>query len=199
MIDLSVENKNVVEDIRKFVKEKGIETVDENGDTLLMQAIKNENIEAIKEILTYPQDLNIQNNWNRTALTRAAVLNNTAVVRSLLTKGADPNIQDKDGMTAAIFAAINDNPIMLVDLKRAKADFEIKDKSGWTSLMWGISNGSFDAVEKLVHFRVSIDGVKEWIGAAGSCSLPPSNRSYVENLIKRAEIARKIFKGNGGR
>ena len=199
MIDLSVENKNVVEDIRKFVKEKGIEAVNEDGDTLLMQAIKTGNLEAIKEILTYPQNLDIQNNWGRTALIRAAAINNTAVVRSLLTKGAKPDIQDSDGMTAAIFAGINNNTTMIVDLKRAKANFGIKDYTDWSALMWAISGRSFDAVEKFIQLGAPVEGIKEWMDTIRTGGLVASDRNHIERLIQRAEIAREIYKGNGGR
>lgn len=198
-IDLSAENKDVVEDIRKFVKEKGIEAVNEDGDTLLMLAIKTGNMEAIKEILTYPQDFDIQNKWKRTALTRAAAINNTDVVRSLLTKGAKPDIQDKDGMTAAIFAAINNNPTMIIDLKRAKANFEIKDNTDWSALMWAISEKSFDAAEKLIQVGASVEGIKEWMDAIKTGGLMSSDRNHLERLIQRAKITRSIYKGNGGR
>ena len=195
-VNLSTENKNVVAQIDQFVKQgRKIDEVDENGDTLLMHAIKNKNLEAMKKILTYPQNLDIKNNWNRTALIRAASLNDTATVKLLLAKGAKTDIQDDDGMTAAISATINNNLEMITDLKKAKANFELKDKTGWSPLMWAINGNSFETAEKLIiSVGVSVSDISEWMDKI-SCP----NRKCFESIIKRSQIIKDFYKANKGR
>lgn len=203
-IDWAKDDDSIIKKIHNLVEQGAtMDTVDENGDTLLMYAIKNVNLNVFNEILTYPQNLNAQNKWKRTALIRAASIGNASMVKQLLVKKANPDIQDEDGMTAAITAAINDSPEMLHDLKRANANFEVKDNTDWTPLMWAISSESLKAIEELMSYKVSTAGVKEWMDTVHISNTPFSGRALFENIIKnskrKAELMKKCVRLNGGR
>ncbi|MBO5997698.1 MAG: ankyrin repeat domain-containing protein [Alphaproteobacteria bacterium] len=177
-----------------------MDTVDDDGNTLLMHAIKNENLNVFEQVLKCPQDLNVKNRWNRTALIRAASLNNTSMVRRLLQEKAEPNNQDKDGMTATICAAINDNPIMIYELKKHGANLDLKDNGGWSAMMWAISGEALNSVEKLMQYKVSMDGVEKWMRTA-PISMPfrETVESFFENSKRKAALKKKMSQLNGGR
>ncbi|MBP5534917.1 MAG: ankyrin repeat domain-containing protein [Alphaproteobacteria bacterium] len=158
MVDFSEENKNVAEDIRNWVEQNGIDAFDENGNTLLMNAVISKNPKALEEVLLHKPDLNIKSN-GKTPLIMAAVLDDITAVGSLLKKGADPNIQDDDKMTALMFAAINDNAIMIIELVTSKARLDMKDKNGWFALDWAISGKSQKAVTSIRSFQTGLGRV----------------------------------------
>ena len=159
MVDFSEENKNIVEDIRNWVKQNGIDAFDENGNTLLMNAVISKNPKALEEVLLHKPDLNIKSN-GKTPLIMAAALDDIAAVGSLLKKGADPNIKDDDDkMTALMFAAINDNAIMIIELVTSNARLDMKDKDGWFALDWAISGKSQKAVTSIRSFQAGLGRV----------------------------------------
>lgn len=167
-LDLSPENENVVADIQNLRKQGlKFDDVNEDGDNLLMLAIKNENVAAFNEILKYDQNLDIQNDWNRTPLHRAALVNNTYMVSELLKRKANPNIQDKDGMLAVMFATINDNMTMVVSFQSVGADLSIKDYVlKLTTLEWASKLKSKKALFALRNPQIALRTIQK---NAGRC------------------------------
>jgi len=57
-----------LENIKFIIKLKILNNIDKNGETVLMRKIKSKQIKLVKEILKYNPDLNIQDNYGKTAL-----------------------------------------------------------------------------------------------------------------------------------
>ena len=88
-------------DIRVNIR---INDADENGDTALMYAVQNNNIELVRLLLENGADVNIENEQAETALHYAAEQQvNLQILELLLNRGADPNSKDFIGNTLLFF------------------------------------------------------------------------------------------------
>ena len=75
------------------------------GNTALMWASYNGNVEIVQALIDKGADINANSNPGRTALMWASISGHKEVVQLLLAKGADVNSKDVDGNTALIHAA----------------------------------------------------------------------------------------------
>ncbi|NGX54484.1 MAG: hypothetical protein KR126chlam2_00095 [Chlamydiae bacterium] len=94
---------------RKWLQQGGVElvnTVDENGDTPLHMAAREDGLDTMREdLLPFNPQLNVKNNESETALHIAARLGNFEVVRVLVLAGADANVVNEEGETP-LFVAV---------------------------------------------------------------------------------------------
>ncbi|PKI74434.1 hypothetical protein CRG98_005198 [Punica granatum] len=71
----------------------------QDGATLLHYAVQTASSQAIKILLLYNVDINLQDNDGWTPLHLAVQTRRTDIVRLLLIKGADRTIRNQDGLT----------------------------------------------------------------------------------------------------
>ncbi len=135
--------------------------------TRMKTAIKESQLETVKQLIEAGANVNLQDKNGRTALMLASVYNRTKIVELLLRNNADPNLQDQDGWTALIFASTGDffgdmankTHSDFSDIIRmllvAGADVNHQNNEGWTAL---INACRFNYTE---HVRVLLeaDGV----------------------------------------
>jgi len=91
-------------------------------------ACKEYNIEAVKSLLEYKADPNIQDNDGNTALHIVCEYNYIELIEILLKYKADPNIQNNDGYTPLHIASKRGNIKLVELLLERKADINAKDK-----------------------------------------------------------------------
>ncbi|PCI37911.1 MAG: hypothetical protein COB50_03105 [Thiotrichales bacterium] len=127
------------------------------GNTLLMVAIKNSNIEIVKLLLKNGANVNVTNNYGHTAL-MIAVLNKTVsnitteIVKLFLKNGANVNATNKRGWNALMMLADgNDNieiaKLLLGDGINVSAT---TNKSRSTALMIALANYSINIAKLLL-------------------------------------------------
>lgn len=87
------------------------EVVNAEGDTLLIQAIKNYHMTAAIELSHIEEIVNKQNNEGKTALHYAVYNGNMQLCMALMDRGADKDIKDNDGITPLDMAADSDEDI----------------------------------------------------------------------------------------
>ena len=75
-----------------------------NSGIPLYQAIKDDDIERVKLLLSQGVDINIRDNYGETPLFKAAQNGKTKIVKLLLDKGANPELSD--GHNTPLLAAI---------------------------------------------------------------------------------------------
>ncbi|PRX32606.1 ankyrin repeat protein [Orenia metallireducens] len=98
----------------------------ENRGRLLIEAIENNNLRLIKELLDMRIDLNYRDNNNRTPLIYAVKFDNLELVDRLIELGADLNLRDNKGRTALIEAVIADNAKVAFRLIKAHCDTNVR-------------------------------------------------------------------------
>jgi ankyrin repeat protein len=127
-----------------------------DGETALIMAVINGNIEIIKLLIAAGADVNARDRHEQTALIRAAKKGYTEIVKLLLNAGA--NVYDKDiyGRTALIWAVPNGHR-EIVELLVAAGTVNISDKYGCTPLIFAAENGQTEIIKILLSAGANIN------------------------------------------
>jgi len=125
--------------------------VDEHGNTLLMNALLNEeNFETIQLLIEY-SDIDFQNHDGITALMIAVILNRLDVAILLIAFGADINIQDDHNITVLMMAIYYHNYEAVQLLVDIGANLDIKGMNGFTALSLAICDDDAPIAQLLIE------------------------------------------------
>jgi ankyrin repeat protein len=116
----------------------------------LLQALWNEDIGRIKDLLGKGADPNAQTSCGTRPLLIAAKRGNTEIIRILIENGAQVDGRDKNGLTPLMSAASAGRVGNVEVLIAAAANLNAKDNKGITALMWATVKGFADVVEILI-------------------------------------------------
>ena len=105
------------------------------SDLRLLQAAKDNDIEAVRRLLRQKADVNVGQGDGATALHWAARVDNLAIADLLLRAGAHVNAANDDGATALYLACTNRSAPIVDRLLAAGADPNSKLLNGETALM----------------------------------------------------------------
>lgn len=156
-----------------------VNTVDREGNTLVMLAVRDDNAELLDQLLLRRARVNVRNRHGDTALRLAAFAGkltfvqrlveagaeintygwtplsyaafngHAPVVDYLLKRGAQVDAKTENGSTALMFAARNGHPAVVDTLLRAKADPNIGNENGETALDWAVKANNSDIAQRL--------------------------------------------------
>jgi hypothetical protein len=116
----------------------------------LLQALWNEDVGRIKDLLEKGADPNAQTSCGTRPLLIAAKKGNTEIIRILIESGAQVDGRDKSGLTPLMSAASVGKAGNVETLIAAAADLNAKDNKGITALMWATAKGFAEVVEILL-------------------------------------------------
>jgi hypothetical protein len=116
----------------------------------LLQALWNEDLGRIKDLLEKGADPNAQTSCGTRPLLIAAKKGNTEIIRILIESGAQVDGRDKSGLTPLMSAASVGKAGNVETLIAAAADLNAKDNKGITALMWATVKGFAEVVEILL-------------------------------------------------
>jgi hypothetical protein len=116
----------------------------------LLQALWNEDIGRMKDLLGKGADPNAQTSCGTRPLLIAAKKENTEIIKILVENGAKVDGRDKNGLTPLMSAASVGKARNVEVLIAAAADLNAKDNKGITALMWATLKGFADVVETLL-------------------------------------------------
>ncbi len=128
---------------------------DEQGFTILMEAVQNDDVAMVRKLLEKGADVNIQttNFWGGTALMIAAEKGNEEIVRLLLKYGADINIRDNYKETALVLAVKKGYENIVRLLLEQGADVEGKSFYRETVLDCAKKKGNQQIIELLQSYE----------------------------------------------
>jgi len=132
-----------------------VNTTDAQGSTLLMIAVRGNNIELVRFLLANRVNALRKNNYGDTALMIAALQGNANIVQLMLEHKINPN---HSGWNALHYAAYGGKEQIIALLLAAGADVNQKAPNGQSALMLASKLGHFSAVRMLVgaHADLSI-------------------------------------------
>lgn len=127
-----------------------INSLDQDGRTVLMYASFDGHTELMRDLLKRGVNVNLQDNYGRTALMLASSGPFPDAVKLLLDHGADPNIVDKAEKYSALMYAAAEGQLEVVKiLLKYHADPNLKDIDGEDAVTFAGNNGHDDVVEYL--------------------------------------------------
>ncbi len=122
---------------------------DGKGNSLLMLASYNGQLEMTRVLLEHGGDPQIANDMGQIPLAGAAFKGNTEMTRLLIEHGADVNARMPDGKTALMFAAMFDRTKIIDLLLEHGADASLQAGDGSTALSLAQAMGADIAAARL--------------------------------------------------
>ena len=113
---------------------------DKNGHTLLIDAAKAGDLEAVDDLLHRGAEVDAKSSKGKTALHYAAANGKLDVVNLLITSGADLNARDRDWHTPLMLAAIYGCNHTVQSLLINGADPNAKTLAGTTAMAYAENN-----------------------------------------------------------
>jgi ankyrin repeat protein len=123
------------------------------GDTPLHRASKNGGLEAGQILLDRGADIEVQNNYNNTALMVATIEGHTEFARMLLDRGAMIDARCERGRTPLHWAVYRGRTEMMRLLLERGADPHVRDEDGKTPSELGSIYGCHEMVELLSEYH----------------------------------------------
>lgn len=117
----------------------------------LANAILQEDLESVRQLLRYGEDVNQIDEYGFRPLIEAAIVENIEISKLLLEQGADPNQQDVTGGTALHWAAENNNSALCKLLLEHHADPNVSNLAGQAVLVMPTLRGQTELKQLLVH------------------------------------------------
>ena len=127
---------------------------------LLIEAIKAQDLEAVRSLVAAGAEVNVSQGDGATALHWAAHRNDLATANLLIEAGADVNLANDLGATALWLAAINGSASMVARLLEAGANPNAPLKRGETPLMTAARSGNSQAVEQLLQYGADVNAAE---------------------------------------
>ena len=122
---------------------------DDNGNTKLIWAAVEGDMEAVDALLGAGADPNIQNKWGMNALMYAAEGNHADAIISLVEVGTDINAKNGEGSTALMIAAIHGCKEAMEALMDAGADANAENNDGKRAVDYARENDALNGSEVL--------------------------------------------------
>jgi ankyrin repeat protein len=161
----------VVKFLLESAKDLDVNINDKNGDTALIIAIKNKNIELAKELLDKNANPNKANDDGETPLLLACHLQNPSLVKLLLERGADHRIdpttyltiidgtpyETNEQETSVLTMAVRNNRILVVEplLENIRnLDINMRDKNGNNLVLIALKRGNFEIAKYIVNWAI---------------------------------------------
>jgi ankyrin repeat protein len=116
----------------------------------LIEAVKQQDVSAVRELLQRRADVNLPSGDGATALHWAVYGDNGALVELLIAAGAKVNVANDLAVTPLHLASAAGNPAIVTRLLEKGADPNAESQTGVTPLMEAARSGNVDAVRALI-------------------------------------------------
>ncbi|MEO5922708.1 MAG: ankyrin repeat domain-containing protein [Bryobacteraceae bacterium] len=133
-------------------------------DTRLLDAVKSENLAAVKAALAKGASVSATDADGSTPLHWAAQRNQDEIVAALLTAGAKVEVKTRFNVTPLSLAAMNGNAKMIARMLDAGADANGTSNEGQTVLMTASLNGNPDAIKLLIQRGAKVNVIEPYKG-----------------------------------
>jgi ankyrin repeat protein len=159
----SIIRRGKLDDLRQMLSGPNsfnVNVQDVRGDTPLHVAIEEKNCEAVKLILNYRPDLNIENNLNLDPLTLSVEIsesNNPDIVKVLLKNGANANRPGYNENTPLHTAVICRKVQFVRILLDSNANPNRRNKYGQTPLHVAVETREYESVKALLQKNANLD------------------------------------------
>lgn len=166
------------------------------ADTRLLDAVKSDNLAAVRTALAQGASVRAADPDGATALHWAAIRDNEEIAAALLAAGAQAEVKTRFNVTPLSLAASNGNVKLITRLLDAGADAKGTSLEGQTVLMSAALNGNPDAVKLLIQRGADVNAVEPYRGqTAVMFAAGEGNAKAVEQLIEFGANAKLKSKG----
>jgi ankyrin repeat protein len=159
-----------------------VNTVDRQGNTLLIQSIRRDMPELFDFLLQRRARVNMRNRNGETALSIAAFLGRANYVKRLVDAGAEINFF---GWPPLVYAAYNGHTEIVEYLIGRGADVNGKAENGSSALFFASRFGHLETVKALLKHRADLTILNDKDETAVDWALKGKN-SDIEDILRKA-------------
>ena len=159
-----------------------VNTVDRSGNTLLIQAMRQDLPELIDYLMQRRARLNMRNRNGETALSIAAYIGSIEYVKRLVEAGAEINFY---GWPPLSYAAFNGHTAVVDYLLKRGAEIDATTENGSTALFFAARFGHVDTVKLLLKKEADLTIVNENGETAVDWAVK-NRHTDVEDLLRAA-------------
>ncbi|HEV2674471.1 MAG TPA: ankyrin repeat domain-containing protein [Aliidongia sp.] len=149
------------------------------------KAVQAGDLESLRQQVVRGDELNHQDDMDRTALTWAAIAENEAMVKLLVQGGARTTIRDRDNRVPLHWAVQKDAPEVVKALLDGGAAIDVTDQRGTTPLMMAAANGNVSVVRLLISRHAKID-LRDYTGRSALDFATDRRQAQVVQALKQA-------------
>jgi len=150
-----------------------------------IKAVKDGDVEELRAQVVRGEDMNHQDDLDKTALMYAAINGNETMIKLLLQGGARQTIHDLDGRVALHWAVQKDNPDAVEALLDGGAAIDVQDPHGTTPLMMAAANGNLAVLRVLIAHHAKLD-TRDYTGRSALDFAEGTRQSRAATLLKQA-------------
>ena len=166
----------------------------EYGNTTLINAVFNNSLEDVENLLNQGVDVNLKNDCGNTALMIAAAKGNIEMLGIMIHLGkADLNSQDCYGHTPLMWAIVKGHLEIVKILINEGAYINIQNNEGRTALIYAVGENNKDMVRVLIAANADLN-IKDHMGkTALMYALERNSNNIIEILTEYTHLV-SIFK-----
>jgi uncharacterized protein len=155
----------------------------------LIEAARDGDLEATRELLARGADVTVRDDTGATALVVAAYGGHTDVARELMEAGADPNAKDETQQSAYLIAASENHPELLDLTLEHGGRVNSKDSFNGTALIRAAERGNVEVVRRLLRTPIDRNHVNElgWTALMEAVIRGPGGDRHTETVRLLAE------------
>jgi ankyrin repeat protein len=167
------------------------------ADLRLINAVKTNDLKAVRSLLTQHADVNAAETDGSTALHWAAQRNNLEIADLLITAGANAKAATRYNITPLFLACTNGNAALIERLLKAGVDANSTSEQGETALMTASLNGTADAVRVLLMHGANVNTAEPGTNqTALMWAASEGNAAAIETMVEyNADIKAKSKTG----
>jgi ankyrin repeat protein len=167
------------------------------ADLRLINAVKNNDLKAVRSLLTQHVDVNTSEPDGSTALHWAAQRNNLEIADLLIAAGANAKAATRYNITPLFLASTNGNAPLIEHLLKTGVDANSTSEQGETALMTAALNGTADAVRVLLMHGANVNAAEPGTNqTALMWAASEGNAAAIETMVEyNADIKAKSKSG----
>ncbi|MEO8100537.1 MAG: ankyrin repeat domain-containing protein [Acidobacteriota bacterium] len=155
------------------------------ADTRLLDAVKAENLSAVRAAIAQGASIAATDPDGSTALHWAAQRDNDAIVAALIAAGAKVDANTRFSITPLSLAAMNGNAKIMARLLDAGADVNSTSSEGQTILMTAALNGNPEAVKLAIQRGAKVNTIEPYKGQTATMwAAGEGNAKAIELLVE---------------
>lgn len=159
-----------------------VNTVDRDGNSLLIQTIRQDNVELFDYLLQRRARLNLRNRNGETALSIAAFTGKLNFVQRLVEAGAEVNFY---GWPPLSYAAFSGHTEIVSYLLKHGAEIDATTQNGSTAMFFAARFGHIDIIKLLLNAGANVELANEKGETAVDWAMKAGNTD-IENLLRTA-------------
>lgn len=178
---------------------KLLNVYDDEGNTPMLFATKNNNLEFIKLLTTNGVDINVPDKTGFTPLMYAIKYSDRRVISYLINNGSNLEVRNNQGQTALMIAVENNDYDTTKMLVSKKADVNARDIYGTTPLMFAVKNDNVKIAKLLIKKDADKNAVNRKHKSALLYAIENKNQDMIELIRPSYKKLRKEYSKKSSR